>query len=80
MLTTGYTEPHTSKRFGAAAERLRAELASADFGLLCEIDVQQTLVQSSRRAGAVPNPRRLRPTARTPGADLKGANIGVGCP
>jgi uncharacterized protein (DUF302 family) len=44
MLTTGYTLSRTtSKPFGAAVERVRAELASAGFGVLCEIDVQQTL-------------------------------------
>jgi uncharacterized protein (DUF302 family) len=44
MLTTGYTLSRTtSKPFGAAVERVRAELAIAGFGVLCEIDVQQTL-------------------------------------
>jgi uncharacterized protein (DUF302 family) len=44
MLRTGYTLSRTtSKPFGAAVERVRAELASAGFGVLCEIDVQETL-------------------------------------
>ncbi len=44
MLTTGYTLSRTTGRsFAAAVERVRAELASAGFGVLCEIDVQQTL-------------------------------------
>jgi uncharacterized protein (DUF302 family) len=44
MLTTSYTLSRTtSKPFGAAVERVRAELRSAGFGVLCEIDVQKTL-------------------------------------
>jgi uncharacterized protein (DUF302 family) len=44
MLTTGYTLSRTTnKPFGAAVERVRAELASDGFGVLCEIDVQKTL-------------------------------------
>jgi uncharacterized protein (DUF302 family) len=44
MLTTRYTLSRaTSKPFAAAVECVRAELASAGFGVLCEIDVQQTL-------------------------------------
>jgi uncharacterized protein (DUF302 family) len=44
MLTTGYTLSRTTNRpFGAAVERVRAELASEGFGVLCEIDVQKTL-------------------------------------
>ena len=44
MLTTGYTLSRTTnKPFAAAVERVRAELASAGFGVLCEIDVQKTL-------------------------------------
>ena len=44
MLTTGYTLSRTtSKPFGTAVERVRAELQNAGFGVLCEIDVQKTL-------------------------------------
>jgi uncharacterized protein (DUF302 family) len=44
MLTTGYTLSRTtSKPFAAAVDSVRAELASAGFGVLCEIDVQKTL-------------------------------------
>jgi uncharacterized protein (DUF302 family) len=44
MLAAGYTLSRTtSNPFGAAVERVRAELASAGFGVLCEIDVQKTL-------------------------------------
>jgi uncharacterized protein (DUF302 family) len=44
MLTTGYTLSRTTnKPFAAAVERVRAELANAGFGVLCEIDVQKTL-------------------------------------
>jgi uncharacterized protein (DUF302 family) len=44
MLTAGYTlSRRTNKPFEAAVEHVRAELASAGFGVLCEIDVQKTL-------------------------------------
>ena len=44
MLTTGYTLSRTtSKSFTAALDSVRAELANAGFGVLCEIDVQKTL-------------------------------------
>jgi uncharacterized protein (DUF302 family) len=44
MLTTGYTLSRTTnKPFAAVVERVRAELANAGFGVLCEIDVQKTL-------------------------------------
>ena len=44
MLTTSYTLSSTSnKSFATAVESVRAELASAGFGVLCEIDVAETL-------------------------------------
>lgn len=45
MLTTGrYTlSRSTDAPFAEAVERVRAELADAGFGVLCEIDVQATL-------------------------------------
>jgi uncharacterized protein (DUF302 family) len=44
MLTTAYTLSCTSALpFHDAVERVRAELQSAGFGVLCEIDVQATL-------------------------------------
>jgi uncharacterized protein (DUF302 family) len=46
MLTTGYTLSRTTnKPFAAVVERVRAELANAGFGVLCEIDVQKTLLE-----------------------------------
>jgi uncharacterized protein (DUF302 family) len=43
MITTGYTLSRTtSEPFAAAVERVWAELASAGFGVLCEIDVNCT--------------------------------------
>ena len=44
MLTTGYTLTATTDRpFADTVERVRAELQSEGFGVLCEIDVQATL-------------------------------------
>ena len=44
MLTTSYTlSSTTNKPSAAAVESVRAELASAGFGVLCEIDVAKTL-------------------------------------
>ncbi len=44
MLTTGYTLSTTTERpFADAVERVRAELKTEGFGVLCEIDVQATL-------------------------------------
>ena len=44
MRTTGYTLSRTSsKPFTVAVDSVRAELANAGFGVLCEIDVQKTL-------------------------------------
>ena len=44
MLTTGYTlSKTTSQPFDATVGRVREELATAGFGILCEIDVQATL-------------------------------------
>ena len=44
MLTTDYTITATTDLpFAEAVERVRAELQSEGFGVLCEIDVQQTL-------------------------------------
>lgn len=40
MLTTSYTlSSTTNKPFGTAVDSVRAELASARFGVLCEVDV-----------------------------------------
>jgi uncharacterized protein (DUF302 family) len=44
MLTTDYTITATTDLpFAEAVERVRAELQAEGFGVLCEIDVQQTL-------------------------------------
>ena len=44
MLTTDYTITATTELpFAEAVERVRAELQVEGFGVLCEIDVQQTL-------------------------------------
>ena len=44
MTTTAYTLTATTDLpFADAVERVRAELADAGFGVLCEIDVQATL-------------------------------------
>jgi len=44
MLTSGYTLSTSSERpFADAVERVRAELKTEGFGVLCEIDVQATL-------------------------------------
>jgi uncharacterized protein (DUF302 family) len=44
MLTTGYTlSATTTLPFADAVERVRAELKTEGFGVLCEIDVQTTL-------------------------------------
>ena len=44
MLTTSYTLSTTTERpFADAVERVRAELKTEGFGVLCEIDVQATL-------------------------------------
>jgi uncharacterized protein (DUF302 family) len=44
MLTTDYTITATTDLpFSAAVERVRAELQTEGFGVLCEIDVRQTL-------------------------------------
>ena len=44
MLATSYTLSTTTQLgFGEAAERVREELKSEGFGVLCEIDVQATL-------------------------------------
>lgn len=44
MLTTGYTLTATTGRpFRDAVERVREELKTEGFGVLCEIDVQATL-------------------------------------
>ena len=44
MLTTSYTlSSTTNKSFAAAVESVRAELANAGFGVLCEVDVEKTL-------------------------------------
>src|SRR6266705_898887 len=44
MLTTSYTlSATTSLAFPEAVERVRAELKTEGFGVLCEIDVQATL-------------------------------------
>jgi uncharacterized protein (DUF302 family) len=44
MLVTSYTlSATTPAAFADAVERVRAELAEAGFGVLCEIDVQATL-------------------------------------
>ena len=44
MLATGYRLiPTTSLPYDEAVERVRAELESEGFGVLCEIDVQATL-------------------------------------
>jgi uncharacterized protein (DUF302 family) len=44
MLATGYTlSATTGLDFGDAVERIRDELKSEGFGVLCEIDVQATL-------------------------------------
>ena len=46
MLATSYTLSTTTQLgFGEAAERVREELKSEGFGVLCEIDVQATLKQ-----------------------------------
>ena len=44
MPATGYTLSTTTRRpFAEAVERVRAELETEGFGVLCEIDVQATL-------------------------------------
>jgi uncharacterized protein (DUF302 family) len=44
MLTTGYTLSATTPlSFADAVERVRAELKTEGFGVLCEIDVQATM-------------------------------------
>ena len=44
MLATGYTlSTTTALSFGRAIERVREELSTEGFGVLCEIDVQATL-------------------------------------
>jgi uncharacterized protein (DUF302 family) len=44
MQATGYTLTEvTTRSFDEAVERVRTELASEGFGVLCEIDVQETL-------------------------------------
>jgi uncharacterized protein (DUF302 family) len=44
MLATGYTLSSTTARpFAETVERVRAELRSEGFGVLCEIDVEATL-------------------------------------
>jgi uncharacterized protein (DUF302 family) len=44
MLATGYTlSERTTLTFEEAVERVRAELKTEGFGVLCEIDVQATL-------------------------------------
>lgn len=44
MLTTGYTlSATTSLPFADVVDRVRAELKTEGFGVLCEIDVQATL-------------------------------------
>lgn len=44
MLATGYTLTQTtSLRYDEAVERVRAELKTEGFGVLCEIDVQATM-------------------------------------
>jgi uncharacterized protein (DUF302 family) len=44
MLTTSYTLSATTQLgFAEAADRVRAELKTEGFGVLCEIDVQATL-------------------------------------
>jgi uncharacterized protein (DUF302 family) len=48
VLATGYTLSATSDRgFGETLERVRDELKSEGFGVLCEIDVRATLRRSS---------------------------------
>ena len=44
MLTTSYTLSATTElSFGEAADRVREELKTEGFGVLCEIDVQATM-------------------------------------
>jgi uncharacterized protein (DUF302 family) len=44
MLATGYTLTETTQRtYDEAVERVRAELKTEGFGVLCEIDVQATM-------------------------------------
>ena len=44
MLATGYTLTETTPLlYHEAVERVRAELATEGFGVLCEIDVQATM-------------------------------------
>jgi uncharacterized protein (DUF302 family) len=55
MLTTSYTLSATTPLpFAEAVERVRAELKTEGFGVLCEIDVQATLqVQRSLRVADI---------------------------
>ena len=70
MLATSYTLSATTTRpFADAVERVRDELKAEGFGVLCEIDVQATLREKlGVEQRAVPDPRRLQPAARPPGA------------
>jgi uncharacterized protein (DUF302 family) len=48
MLTASYTLSATTPLpFADAVERVRAELRTEGFGVLCEIDVQATCARSS---------------------------------
>jgi len=52
MLATGYTLSTTTELgFAEAADRVREELKSEGFGVLCEIDVQATLHEKLGVAG-----------------------------
>ena len=69
MLATSYTLTATTELgFTEAVERVRGELKSEGFGVLCEIDVQATMRDKlgiERRA--LPDPRCLQPAACPPG-------------
>jgi len=70
MLATSYTLSEKTKLpFDQAVQRVREELKSEGFGVLCEIDVQATLKE---KLGVDGEPYTilgaLQPAARTPGA------------
>ena len=70
MPATSYTlDATTPLPFADAVERVRTELKTEGFGVLCDIDVQATLHDEARhRSRAVSDTRDVLPAPRPPGA------------